>query len=234
MRRLAPVLLGLAGAACGDNRGPAPVDADELAYCTRTRGTKLALRQIAYGCKVDGAPPHPGCMNGVVTLVTSPPGDPRLFALELNGRIRLLDEQRRILPAPVLDLSADAGGPVNGAGITELGLLGLAFHPGYATNRQLYVFYTTDNPDPLDVDHPYLDVLARYTTSRRVATVTPIPLSAPGQGRKSSGRRVGVAIAFVLLLILFTVAISIVLRPRGQGIPRELSAAPRPTTSIAS
>ena len=46
MRRLAPVLLGLMGAACGDNRGPAPVDADELAYCTRTRGTKLALRQI--------------------------------------------------------------------------------------------------------------------------------------------------------------------------------------------
>ncbi|NUP14496.1 MAG: helix-turn-helix domain-containing protein [Polyangiaceae bacterium] len=76
------------------------------------------------------------------------------------------------------------------------------------------------------------DVLARYTASRRVSLVTPIPLSAP-QGRKSSGRRVGVAIAFVLLLILFTVAISIVLRPRGQGIPRELSNT-TPSTSSAS
>lgn len=73
------------------------------------------------------------------------------------------------------------------------------------------------------VQAPVDDVLARYTASRRVSVVTPIPLSAPGQSRRSSGRRVGVAIAFVLLLILFTVAISIVLRPRGQGVPRELS-----------
>lgn len=75
------------------------------------------------------------------------------------------------------------------------------------------------------VQVPADDVLARYTASRRVATVTPLPLAAP-EGRRSSGRRVGVAIAFVLLLILFTVAISIVLRPRGQGVPRELSSAP--------
>lgn len=66
------------------------------------------------------------------------------------------------------------------------------------------------------------DVLARYTASRRVAWVTPIPIAAP-QGKRAPARRVGVAIAFVLLLILFTVAISIVLRPRGHGMPRELS-----------
>lgn len=72
------------------------------------------------------------------------------------------------------------------------------------------------------VEAPADEILARYTASRRVAYVTPLPLSAP-QGKRSPGRRVGVAIAFVLLLILFTVAISIVLRPRGQGAPRELS-----------
>jgi cytoskeletal protein RodZ len=69
------------------------------------------------------------------------------------------------------------------------------------------------------------DVLARYTACRRISWVTPLPLST-GPDNRSPGRRVGVAIAFVLLLILFTVAISIVLRPRGQGVPRELSAAP--------
>jgi cytoskeletal protein RodZ len=66
------------------------------------------------------------------------------------------------------------------------------------------------------------EVLARYTACRRVAWVTPLPLSSSAESR-SPGRRVGVAIAFVLLLILFTVAISIVLKPRGQGVPRELS-----------
>lgn len=69
---------------------------------------------------------------------------------------------------------------------------------------------------------PADEVLARYTSSRRVAWVTPIPLSTSDGGRPA-GRRVGVAIAFVLLLILFTVAVSIVMRPRGHSVPRELS-----------
>lgn len=65
------------------------------------------------------------------------------------------------------------------------------------------------------------EVLARYTASRRVAWVTPLPLSSPT--KPARGRRFGVAIAFVLLLILFTLALSIVLRPRGDDMPQELS-----------
>ena len=68
---------------------------------------------------------------------------------------------------------------------------------------------------------PVEEVLARYTSSRRVAWVTPLPIAAPA--RKTQGKRVGVAIAFVLLLILFTLALSIVLRPRGHDMPQELS-----------
>lgn len=65
------------------------------------------------------------------------------------------------------------------------------------------------------------DVLARYTASRRVAWVTPLPIAAPT--RPARGRRLGVAVAFVLLLILFTLALSIVLKPRGDDMPQELS-----------
>ena len=68
---------------------------------------------------------------------------------------------------------------------------------------------------------PVDDVLARYTASRRVAWVTPLPLTSPVRPARS--RRFGVAIAFVLLLILFTLALSIVLRPRGDDMPQELS-----------
>ena len=65
------------------------------------------------------------------------------------------------------------------------------------------------------------EVLARYTASRRIVWVTPLPLSSPT--KPARGRRFGVAIAFVLLLILFTLALSIVLRPRGHDMPPELS-----------
>jgi cytoskeletal protein RodZ len=68
------------------------------------------------------------------------------------------------------------------------------------------------------------DVLARYTSSRRVVFVTPLPVQTPLQAaREGQGRRFGVAIAFVLLLILLSLALSIVLKPRGHDMPTELS-----------
>ena len=69
------------------------------------------------------------------------------------------------------------------------------------------------------------EVLARYTANGRVAFVAPMPLSSPVQSARGAqqGRRFGVAIAFVLLLILFTLALSIVLKPRGRDVPPELS-----------
>jgi cytoskeletal protein RodZ len=65
------------------------------------------------------------------------------------------------------------------------------------------------------------EVLARYTAARRVVSVEPLPLATPVA--RSGSRRFGVAIAFVLLLVLFTLALSIVLRPRGHDRPPELS-----------
>ena len=75
------------------------------------------------------------------------------------------------------------------------------------------------------------DVLARYTASRRVAWVTPLPITSPT--RPARGRRFGVAIAFVLLLILFTLALSIVLKPRGDDMPQELSRSAAPASAVA-
>jgi cytoskeletal protein RodZ len=71
------------------------------------------------------------------------------------------------------------------------------------------------------------EVLARYTSSRRIAYVTPLPIQTPLQvGREGQARRFGVAIAFVLLLILLSLALSIVLKPRGRDMPSELSQVP--------
>ena len=67
------------------------------------------------------------------------------------------------------------------------------------------------------------EAIARYTSSRRVAIVTPLPVSSPVKAVRESSKRLGVAIAFVILLILFTLALSIVLKPRGHDMPQELS-----------
>ena len=70
------------------------------------------------------------------------------------------------------------------------------------------------------------EAIARYTANGRAAFVTPMPFASPVQGAARSGRqgrRFGVAIAFVLLLVLFTLALSIVLKPRGHDVPAELS-----------
>jgi cytoskeletal protein RodZ len=80
------------------------------------------------------------------------------------------------------------------------------------------------------LDVPADEVLARYTASHRVAWVTPLPITSPVRPARS--RRFGVAIAFVLLLILFTLALSIVLRPRSDDMPQELSARAHTTHGV--
>jgi glucose/arabinose dehydrogenase len=59
----------------------------------------------------------------------------RLFVVEQGGVIRIF-ENGRLLATPFLDIRAkvEAGG--------ERGLLGLAFHPNFATDRRFYVFFT--------------------------------------------------------------------------------------------
>jgi len=69
-------------------------------------------------------------------FATAPAGDThRLFVVEQTGRIRILKDDV-MLATPFLDLSALI------SCCSERGLLGLAFHPGYATNGLLYVHYT--------------------------------------------------------------------------------------------
>lgn len=80
------------------------------------------------------------------------------------------------------------------------------------------------------------DVLERF--SRRSekpdaeADVAPAPITAVTP--PESGRRFGIAIALVILLILFTLALSIVLRPRQRDTPIELSSLDAPVVYVDS
>jgi hypothetical protein len=83
-------------------------------------------------------------------FLTAPAGDDRLFVVQRDGQI-LIVENGAALTAPFLDIGSlvTAGG--------EQGLLGLAFHPAYATNGYFYVNYT-------DADDASTQIV-RYTAS---------------------------------------------------------------------
>jgi cytoskeletal protein RodZ len=76
------------------------------------------------------------------------------------------------------------------------------------------------------------ETLAQYGSARRVPYVAPVPV-APSSPKRES-RRLGVAIAFVLLLVLCTMALSFVLKPRGRDLPSEVSTRTSPTSLVLS
>lgn len=74
-------------------------------------------------------------------FVTSEPEDPsRLYVVEQGGRIRLISGGV-LQSAPFLDITADVQQIQYDQ--DERGLLGLAFHPQYATNGRFFVYHNT-------------------------------------------------------------------------------------------
>ena len=86
-------------------------------------------------------------------------GSGRLFVVEQAGRIRVI-RNGAVLATPFLNLSAAAGGPVRTGG--EQGLLGMAFHPHYASNGRFFVYYTRARAGDTNGNEI---VLARYQRS---------------------------------------------------------------------
>ena len=102
------------------------------------RGFALAQEPVPARPSIDGvALMRTTVVSGLdqPVFVTAPPGDDRLFVVEKGGKIRVL-EGGELASAPFLDLSDR----VSTSG--ERGLLGLAFHPGFASNGRLFVHYT--------------------------------------------------------------------------------------------
>jgi len=70
-------------------------------------------------------------------------GDARLFIVERDGRIKIIDENGSTLGTSFLDIRNQVlSGSSNQS---ERGLLGLAFHPDYATNGQFFINYINNS-----------------------------------------------------------------------------------------
>jgi glucose/arabinose dehydrogenase len=115
------VVTALPGCVRGGDYGEPPRAATEMG-----RAHHFDLRRVATGLN------RP-------TFVGAAPGDDRaLWVLEQPGRVVRLSSGRR---ATVLDLTSDVRTG------SEQGMLGLAFHPDFATNRRLFLHWTNRGGD---------------------------------------------------------------------------------------
>ena len=110
-----------------------------LVFISLSFGQTIALQSFATG------------FSSPVEIV-HPPNDVRFFVLQRFGLIRILNQNGTINTTPFLNVSTlISTSPGN-----ERGLLGLAFHPNYATNGIFFINYTNTAGDT---------VIAKYTVS---------------------------------------------------------------------
>ena len=85
-----------------------------------------------------------------------------LFIAEQEGRIRVV-ENGKLLETPFLDISKEV---LKKEGYDERGLLGLAFHPDYATNGKFYVYCSIPVDNPVKNVRDHQSEIREYTVSK--------------------------------------------------------------------
>jgi glucose/arabinose dehydrogenase len=120
LKRLRLLLVASAIAAVAG--GAAPLQAQEA------DSPAVGLRLVAEG------------FTSPVTLVSAGDGSGRLFVVDQVGLIRVLGADGTLVPEPFLDLRSRIV-PLMPE-FDERGLLGLAFHPRYASNGRFFVYYS--------------------------------------------------------------------------------------------
>jgi glucose/arabinose dehydrogenase len=145
---IAAALPALAG--CVDESDPASVEVlgDAPRMGAVAAGPALGLELVADG------------LVQPVTMAEPPDGSGRLFVVDQIGRIRVVDADGELLAAPFLDVAAKM--VTLRAGFDERGLLGLAFHPDYASNGRFYVYYSAP---PRLAGYDHTSRIAEYTVS---------------------------------------------------------------------
>lgn len=74
-----------------------------------------------------------------IGAVASPDNTNRLFVIDQAGKVWIIDATGTKLPTPFIDVTAMM--VTLNVNYDERGLLGLAFHPQFATNKRFYIYY---------------------------------------------------------------------------------------------
>ena len=116
---------------------------------------------MAVSATTPNAFPNLPVFSSPVGLLQAPGDDSRWFAIEQAGRVRTFANQSNVGAATDF---IDIRGRVAAGG--ELGLLGMAFDPNFATNRRVFLSYTTGAS-------PRVSRVSRFTSADNGATLDP-------------------------------------------------------------
>ena len=154
-------LAALAGCDAGANGG---IDSGAVEAKADVNGLRArAAPQLSLGGAASFDVAYPGLSFERPVVVTAAPGDDQhLFVAEQRGLVWVFERRRNVVSKSVLLDLTDRTRANN-----EQGLLGLTFHPDYASNGFVYVNYSANhNPDVGNGD----SVTARFTVDRDTMT----------------------------------------------------------------
>jgi uncharacterized repeat protein (TIGR03806 family) len=164
------ILAGCVAAGCHSSSGdsqqlspaPTPTPAAGGLDARPSNTTCVAPAKAASaGATVTTKRVFPSLTFNLPLLMLQAPGDAsRWYVLEKGGAVRVFANDPNVGAASTaITVPADAAG--------EGGLLGMAFHPQYATNHQAFLSFTETGPSPAV---PLISRLARFTTADNGAT----------------------------------------------------------------
>jgi len=138
MNKIIPITIGISAVLLCSYITKTPVPAKDPATLT------LKVKQIEGNLQAPTAMVFPG--NGTIWIT------------EQTGKIRVI-KNGKLTGDAVLDLKDKL--PKMNRGYEERGLLGIALHPQFSTNKKFYVFYST----PTTGGYNHKDVIAEYKLS---------------------------------------------------------------------
>jgi glucose/arabinose dehydrogenase len=109
-------------------------------------------------------------LTSPVTLLEAPDNSKRLFVVDQIGLIKIITPgTNAMLATPFLDVRSKIT-PLSPS-YDERGLLGLAFHPQYATNGKFFVYYTAPLRGGAPAGWDHTNVVSQFTVSETDSNV---------------------------------------------------------------
>jgi glucose/arabinose dehydrogenase len=115
-----------------------------------------------------------GSLPHAIGVTNAGDGSGRLFIVQQTGQIRIWNGTQ-LLTTPFLDTTSlsSACDPTNGCG--ERGLLGIAFHPSYATNGLFFVYYTRQSDGAIQIARYHVSSDANVADASSALVLLTIP-----------------------------------------------------------